>query len=63
MPVNEKVGYANCSHPASYSKISCATNLYNIQQNRDELVFNYSEQFKEIKNRCFNLPFSDSDLP
>jgi predicted Zn-dependent protease len=62
MTVNEKIGYANSSHQASYSQTSCATDLYNIQQGRDESVYNYLERFKEIKNRCFNLPFSDSDL-
>jgi hypothetical protein len=62
MPVNEKIGHANSSHQASYSQTSCATDLYNIQQGRDELVFNYLERFKEIKNQCFNLPFTDSDL-
>jgi hypothetical protein len=62
MPVNEKIGYANSSHQAGYSQTSCATDLYNIQQGRDESVLNYLERFKEIKNRCFNLPFVDSDL-
>jgi hypothetical protein len=57
MPVNEKIGYANSSRQASYSQTSCATDLYNIQQGRDESVFNYLERFKEIKNQCFNLPF------
>jgi hypothetical protein len=58
MPLNEKIGHANSSHQASYSQTSCATDLYNIQQGRDESVFNYLERFKEIKNQCFNLPFS-----
>jgi hypothetical protein len=62
MPVNEKIGHANSSHQASYSQTSCATELYNIQQGKDESVFNYLERFKEIKNQCFNLPFSDSDI-
>jgi hypothetical protein len=62
MPVNEKIGYANSSRQASYSQTSCAADLYNIQQGRDESVFNYLERFKEIKNQCFNIPFSDSDL-
>jgi hypothetical protein len=62
MLANEKIGYANSSRQASYSQTSCATDLYNIQQGRDESVFNYLERFKEIKNQCFNLPFSDSDL-
>jgi hypothetical protein len=57
MPVNQKVGCANSSHLTSCSQTSCATNLYNIEQGRDELVFNYLERFKEIKNQCFNLPF------
>jgi hypothetical protein len=38
LPVNEKVGYVNFSHLTSYSQTSCATNLYNIQQGRDESV-------------------------
>jgi hypothetical protein len=50
MLVNEKIGCANSSHQASYSQTSCATDLYYSQQGRDELVFNYLEQFKEIKN-------------
>jgi hypothetical protein len=62
MLVNEKIGHAISSHQASYSQTSCATNIYNIQQGRDESVFNYLERFKEIKNLCFNLPFSDSAL-
>jgi hypothetical protein len=62
MLVNEKIGYANICRQASYSQTSCATDLYNIQQGKDESVFNYLERFKEIKNQCFNLPFSDSDL-
>jgi hypothetical protein len=43
MPVNEKIGYANSNHQDSYSQTSCATDLYNIQQGRDESVFNYLE--------------------
>jgi hypothetical protein len=62
LSVNEKVGYANSSHPTSYSQTSCATNLYNIQQGRDESVFKYSELFKEIMSQYFNLYISDSDL-
>jgi hypothetical protein len=62
LSVNEKVGYANSSHPTSYSQTSCATNLYNIQQGRDESVFKYLERFKEIKSQYFNLSISDSDL-
>jgi hypothetical protein len=62
LPVNEKVGYVNSSHPTSYSQTSCATNLYNIQQGRDESVFKYLERFKEIKSQYFNLSISDSDL-
>jgi hypothetical protein len=50
LSVNEKVGYVNSSHPTSYSQTSCATNLYNIQQGRDESVFKYLERFKEIKS-------------
>jgi hypothetical protein len=44
------------------TQTSCATNLYNIQQGRDESVFKYLEQFKEIKSQYFNLSISDSDL-
>jgi hypothetical protein len=62
MPVNEKIGYANSRRQASYSQTSCAIDLYNIQQSRDESVFNYLERFKQIKNQCFNLPFADSNL-
>jgi hypothetical protein len=62
LPLNEKVGYVNSSHPTSYSQTSCATNLYNIQQGRDESVFKYLERFKEIKSQYFNLSISDSDL-
>jgi hypothetical protein len=43
LPVNEKTGYANSSYLTSYSQTSCATNLYNIQQGRDESYFNYLE--------------------
>jgi hypothetical protein len=59
LSVNEKVGY---KHPTSYSQTSCATNLYNILQGRDESVFKYLERFKEIKSQYFNLSISDSDL-
>jgi hypothetical protein len=62
LPVNEKVGYANSSHPTDYSRTSYATNLYNIQQGRDESVFKYLERFKEIKSQYFNLSISDLDL-
>jgi hypothetical protein len=55
LPVNEKVSYVNSSHPTSYSQTSCATNLYNIQQGKDESVFKYLERFKEIKSQYFNL--------
>jgi hypothetical protein len=44
--VNEKVVYVNYSHPTSYSQTSCATNIYIIQQGRDESVFKYLERFK-----------------
>jgi hypothetical protein len=62
LPVDEKVGYANSSHLTSYSQTSCATNLYNIQQGRDESVFKYLNQFKEIKSQYFNLSISHSDI-
>jgi hypothetical protein len=61
LSVNDKVVYANSSHPTSYSQTSCATNLYNIQQGRDESVFKYLERFTEIKSQYFNLSISDSD--
>jgi hypothetical protein len=47
LPVNEKVGYVNSSHLTSYSQTSCATNLYNIQQGRDESIFKYLEDSKK----------------
>jgi hypothetical protein len=46
----------------SYSQTSCATNLYNIQQGRDESYFNYLEWFNQTKIQWFILTISDSDL-
>jgi hypothetical protein len=46
LPGNEKVGYVNSRNPTSYSQTSCTTNLYNIQQGRDESVFKCLERFK-----------------
>jgi hypothetical protein len=33
-----------------------------VRQTRDESVLDYFKQFKEIKNRCFNLTISEKDL-
>jgi hypothetical protein len=37
-------------------------NLTSVKQGKDETVSNYLKRFKEVKNRCFNLSISDSDL-
>jgi hypothetical protein len=37
-------------------------NLTSVKQGKDETVSSYLKRFKEVKNRCFNLSFSDSDL-
>jgi hypothetical protein len=38
------------------------TDLTSVTQGKYETVSNYLKRFKEVKNRCFNLLFSDSDL-
>jgi hypothetical protein len=38
------------------------TDLTSVKQGKDETVSNYLKRFKEVKNRCFNLSISDSDL-
>jgi hypothetical protein len=38
------------------------TDLTSVKQSKDETVSNYLKRFKEVKNRCFNLSNSDSDL-
>jgi hypothetical protein len=36
--------------------------LTSVKQGKDKTVCNYLKRFKEVKNRCFNLSISDSDL-
>jgi hypothetical protein len=38
------------------------TDLTSVKQGKDETVSNYLKHFKEVKNRCFNLSISNSDL-
>jgi hypothetical protein len=38
------------------------TDLTSVKQGKDETVSNYLKRFKEVKNRCFNLSISNSDL-
>jgi hypothetical protein len=38
------------------------TNLTSVKQGKDDTISNYLKRFKEVKNRCFNLSLSDSDL-
>jgi hypothetical protein len=38
------------------------TDLTSVRQNKEESVSDYLKCFKEVKNRCFNLPLTDSDL-
>ena len=38
------------------------TDLTSVRQGRDEFVVDYFKNFKEIKNRCFNLSISYKDL-
>jgi hypothetical protein len=38
------------------------TDLTSVRQNKEESVFDYLKRFKEVKNRCFNLSLTDSDL-
>jgi hypothetical protein len=33
-----------------------------VKQGKDDTVSNYLKHFKEVKNRCFNLSISESDL-
>jgi hypothetical protein len=36
--------------------------LTSFKQGKEETISNYLKRFKEVKNRCFNLSISDSDL-
>jgi hypothetical protein len=38
------------------------TGLTSVRQNKEESVSDYLKRFKEVKNRCFNLSLTDSDL-
>ena len=38
------------------------TDLTSVRQGKDETVCAYIKRFKEIKNHCFNLSLSESDL-
>jgi hypothetical protein len=38
------------------------TDLTSVKQGKDETDSNYLKRFKEVKNHCFNLSISDSDL-
>jgi hypothetical protein len=38
------------------------TDLTSVRQNKEELVSDYLKRFKEVKNHCFNLSLTDSDL-
>jgi predicted PolB exonuclease-like 3'-5' exonuclease len=38
------------------------TDLTSVKQGKDETVSNYLKRFKEVKNCCFNLSISNSDL-
>jgi hypothetical protein len=38
------------------------TDLTSVSQNKEESVSDYLKSFKEVKNRCFNLSLTDSDL-
>jgi predicted PolB exonuclease-like 3'-5' exonuclease len=38
------------------------TDLTSIKQGRDETISNYLKRFKKVKNCCFNLSHSDSNL-
>ena len=35
------------------------TDLTSVRQGRDESIHEYFKRFKDIKNRCFNLSFSE----
>jgi hypothetical protein len=38
------------------------TDLTSVRQNKEESVSDYLKRFKEVKNRCFNLSLTDSNL-
>ena len=38
------------------------TYLPSVRQGREELISDDLKRFKEVKNHCFNLSLSDSDL-
>jgi hypothetical protein len=38
------------------------TDLTSVRQNKEESVSDYLKRFKEVKNRCFNMSLTDSDL-
>jgi hypothetical protein len=38
------------------------TDLTSVRQSKDESVSDNLKRFKEVKNRCFNLSLTDSDL-
>jgi hypothetical protein len=38
------------------------TDLTLVRQNKEESVSDYLKRFKEVKNRCFNMSLTDSDL-
>jgi hypothetical protein len=38
------------------------TDLTSVRQNKEESVSDYLKRFKEVKNCCFNLSLTDSDL-
>jgi hypothetical protein len=38
------------------------TDLTSVRQRKEESVFDYLKRFKEVKNHCFNLSLTDSDL-
>jgi hypothetical protein len=38
------------------------TDLTLVRQSKEESVSDYLKRFKEVKNRCFNLTLTDSDL-
>jgi hypothetical protein len=38
------------------------TDLTSVTQRKEESVSDYLKRFKEVKDRCFNLSLTDSDL-
>jgi hypothetical protein len=38
------------------------TDLTSVRQNKEESVSDYLKRFKEVKNCCFNLSLTDSNL-